>query len=88
MRVRFIRRETTDGGAAAFAPSAATDSDTGLYAGRARREAAEHANRAGAAIPPRLELDTIISAAPRRVILVTYDALARRLAVRSALLAH
>ncbi|MBI2795816.1 MAG: hypothetical protein HYX65_03820 [Gemmatimonadetes bacterium] len=83
VRVSFTRRETTDDDAAAFAPVAAAEADTGLYAGRADREAAEHARRARAAVPPRLGLDTTLTFAPRGVALVTFDAVARRLEVRT-----
>ena len=69
----FIRREKTDNDAAAFAPAAPTATDTGLFAGRAQREAAEHARRASAAIPSRLVLDTLLTFAPRRVAIVTFD---------------
>jgi len=72
VRVSFTRREKTDDDAAAFAKTASTGSDTGLFAGRAQRESAEHARRAGAAIPARLALDTTLTFAPRQVMIVTF----------------
>ena len=72
VRVSFTRRETTDDDAAAFAPTASVEADTGLFAGRAQREAVEHARRARAAIPAHLELDTTLTIAPRQVLVVTF----------------
>ena len=72
VRVWFTRREKTDDDAAAFAPAAASESDTGIFAGRAQREAVEHARRARAAIPAHLELDTTLAIAPRQVLIVTF----------------
>jgi hypothetical protein len=72
VRVSFIRREKTDDDAAAFAPTASAEADTGIFAGRAQREAEEHARRARAAIPARLELDTTLAIAPRQVLIVTF----------------
>lgn len=72
VRVSFTRREKTDDDAAAFAKSTATEVDTGIFAGRAQREATEHARRAGAALPAKLELDTTLTLAPRQVIIVTF----------------
>ncbi len=51
VRVTFTRRERTDDDAAAFAPAVSATVDTGIFAGRAEREAVEHARRARAAIP-------------------------------------
>lgn len=73
VKVTFARREHTDNDAAAFAPVATTGTDTGLFAGRATREAAEHARRAEAAIPALLSLDTSIVIASRSVTLVTLN---------------
>jgi hypothetical protein len=73
VRVTFTRRERTDDDAAAFATVVPPDADTGLFAGRAQREATEHSRRARAAIPPRLALDTTLTLEPRRVALVTFD---------------
>ena len=76
VRVTFTRREATDGDAAAFAPAASrevdTEVDTGIFAGRMRREAEEHARRARAAIPAALELDTMLVIVPRQVLVVTF----------------
>jgi hypothetical protein len=74
IRVTFVRREKTDDDAAAFAPAVSPEADTGLYAGRAQREASEHARRAGAAIPARLALDTSLAFAPRQVKVITFNA--------------
>jgi len=73
LRVSFTRREKTDDDAAAFAKVSAADADTGIFAGRAEREAEEHARRARAAIPARLVLDTAVTLAPGRVAIVTFD---------------
>lgn len=71
VRVTFTRRERTDDDAAAFAPAVSAAVDTGIFAGRAEREAVEHARRARAAIPALLVLDTVLTFAPRRVVMVT-----------------
>ena len=84
IRVTFMRREQTDDDAAAFAPAVSPDADTGLYAGRAQREATEHARRARAAIPARLALDTSLTFVSRPVMLVTFDAERRRLQLLTA----
>lgn len=73
MKLSFVRREKTDNDAAAFAPVGSAAVDTGLFAGRAEREAVEHARRARAAIPPRLELDTTLVFTAGRVVVVTLD---------------
>jgi hypothetical protein len=83
LHVTFTRRERTDNDAAAFARAATTGIDTGLFAGRAEREAAEHARRARAAIPPRLELDTVVTFLAEHVLLVSLDAERRTLFVVS-----
>lgn len=79
VRISFVRREHTDGDAAAFASVTQTGVDTGIFAGRAQREAAEHARRAGAAIPPQLAIDTTITLVAGRVMVVTFDQETRRL---------
>jgi hypothetical protein len=79
LTITFVRRETTDNDAAAFAGGTSPDADTGLFAGRAQREAAEHARRARAAIPPRLDLDTTLEFLPERVVVVSLDAERRTL---------
>jgi hypothetical protein len=73
VRVTFTRRERTDDDAAAFAPAVSAAVDTGIFAGRAEREATEHARRARAAIPARLVFDTVLAFVPRRVAIVTFD---------------
>jgi hypothetical protein len=73
LQISFVRREKTDNDAAAFAPVATTGPDTGLFAGRAQREVVERARRAGAAIPPRLELDTTVTLTAEAVLLVSFD---------------
>ena len=77
--VTLTRREKTDDDAAAYAPVARTDVDTGRYAGRAQREANEHSRRAQAAIPANLTVDTVISLTPRQVALITFNAERRAL---------
>lgn len=81
IRIRFTRREKTDDDAAAYARVSSTRTDTGLFAGRAEREAIEHERRARAAIPPRLELDTTIVFGADRAIIVTLDGERRSLHV-------
>lgn len=73
LHVELTRRERTDGDAAAFTPAPVADADTGIFAGRAQREAAERVRRARAAIPVRLVLDTALVLAPRRVVIVSFD---------------
>ncbi len=73
LHIGFTRRERTDNDAEAFAPASTAGSDTGLFAGRAEREAAEHERRARAAIPARLELDTTLLFGSGRVMVVTLD---------------
>jgi hypothetical protein len=72
--VSFKRREKTDNDAAAFEKEASSESDTGLFAGRAHREAVEHARRARAAIPAQLTLDRSLSFERGRVVIVTFGA--------------
>lgn len=83
LRISFNRRERTDGDAAAFAPTASRDADTGLFAGRAEREAEERARRARAAIPAALSLDTTLTLAAGQVVVVTLDQERRVLALVS-----
>ena len=73
MRISFTRRERIENREEESAPGAVPDADTGLYAGRAAREVAERGRRDRAAIPPRLELDTTVTLAPREVALITFD---------------
>ena len=72
-RVSLTRREKTDDDAAAYAAAVVPDVDTGIYAGRAQREASERARRAGAAIPARLVLDTTFVLPPLRVALIRFN---------------
>lgn len=81
VRISFTRRERPDRDAAVGAPTLAAESDTGLFAGRAEREMVERARRKRAAIPADLVLDTVLSFAPDRVIVVTFDADRRLLGV-------
>jgi hypothetical protein len=71
--VSFTRREKADDDAAAFAPVASAAEDTGLFAGRASREAVERARRARAAVPARLVLDTTIALDSLQVAVVTFN---------------
>jgi hypothetical protein len=50
-----------------------TGGDSGIFAGRAEREADEHARRARAAIPAMPVLDTSLTFTPQRVKLITFD---------------
>lgn len=84
VRVTLTRRENTDEDAGAFTSARLPNADTGLYAGRARREAEEHARRARAAIPPSLMLDTTVAFTPRQVALVTFNAERRMLELHAA----
>lgn len=79
VRVSFTRRETPSAAAATFAQTTPIEVDTGIFAGRAQREAVEHARRVRAAIPAYLELDTTIVFAPREVMIVTFDSERRAL---------
>lgn len=79
IQVTLQRRETPTVADSSLAVD--TEPDTGLYAGRATREATERTRRTLAAIPPRLMLDTTLTFAPARVVLVTFDADRRSLVV-------
>ncbi len=81
LRIAFARRERTDNDAEAFAAVSAAGADTGLFAGRAERETAEHERRARAAIPARLALDTTLAFQAGRAIVVTLDPERRELAI-------
>ena len=86
--VRHLRLELTRlDSATAGEPNADDDrhaevADT-LLGGRGARESDERTRRASEALPPRLVLDTIIAFQPRRVVLVAYDDLRRRLVART-----
>ena len=73
VRVSFTRREKTDTGTTGGTRISTTGVDTGLFAGRAQREVVERARRAGAAIPPHVELDTTIIFLENRVVVVSLD---------------
>ena len=79
VQISFTRREKTDDDAAAFTGPTPTGTDTGLFAGRAQREAVERARRARAAIPSRLSVDTTVTFSRDRVFVVTFDAERRAL---------
>ena len=81
VRIAFARRERKDDDATQAASPLGAETDTGLFAGRAEREAVERARRKRAAIPARLVLDTTVTFAPDRVIVVTFDAERRALDV-------
>ncbi len=81
VRIAFARRERKDDDSALTASTLTAESDTGLFAGRAEREAVERARRKRAAIPARLALDTVLTFEPDRVIVVTFDADRRALDV-------
>jgi hypothetical protein len=72
IRVRFNRREKTDNDAAAFEKEEPSELDSGLFAGRAQREAVEHERRARAAIPAQLALDRALAFRNGRVVIVTF----------------
>lgn len=83
LRVTLARVERVSGEAdssyAALGAARPEQSDTGLFAGRAQREASEHARRAMAAIPPRLDLDETAEFRRGRLLLVTFDSESREL---------
>lgn len=85
IRVSFMRRDARGGGSTVSALPVSGAADTGVFAGRAQREAMEHARRAAAAIPPRLVFDTTLNIAPERVALVTLDPVRRALRLLSEL---
>lgn len=72
LRVVFQRREQVE-----TSEARDLDSVAGAFerepASRARRETMERARRSGAAIPPLLQLDTVIEFQAGRVVLVTLD---------------
>lgn len=79
IRVTLRRRETPT--ATDTSLVVGSEPDTGLYAGRAAREATERTRRTLAAIPPSLTLDTTITFVRARVVLVTFDPDRRALVV-------
>ena len=81
VHVSFRRREQTDDDAAAFDKSERAEQDSGIFAGRAKREVEERARRARAAVPPKLELEATLGFAPGEVVVVTLDSERAKLAV-------
>lgn len=78
--VSFVRREQVEDKEEVFEKvEAEHDADTGVFAGRARREAIEHSRRVRAAIPPRLTLDTTLALAAGQVVVVSLDPERQRL---------
>lgn len=88
VQLAFSRREQASADLVSGTPAVAAEADTGIFAGRAAREASERGRRAGAAVPPRMTLDTVLVFAPQQVILVSFDPDGRRLVVRSDLSAR
>ena len=84
VRITFARREMASVDSVGRTNIEVVRADTGLFAGRAQREVAERVRRAAAAIPARLELDTTMTFAANRVILVSLDPERRALRVLSA----
>jgi hypothetical protein len=84
VRVSLTRREKTDDDSTAFSKVRMPEADTGLYAGRAGREAEERARRARAAIPRDLSLDTVLVFGERQVVLVTFNAERRQLELQAS----
>jgi len=74
VRISFRRRERTDGDTVAIASAPPTSGDTGIFAGRAEREAVERTRRARAAIPAVLLLDTSLVFRSGRGVIVTFNA--------------
>ena len=81
IQLEFSRRERASDDSLRGA-AAVPDADTGIFAGRAAREASERGRLTRAAVPPRLTLDTAITFAPQQVVLVTFDPDGRRLVLR------
>lgn len=88
VQLEFARRERAGGDTASGGAVVAPEADTGIFAGRAAREASERGRRTRAAVPPLLTLDTVLTFAPQQVILVTFDPDQRRLVVKAELSAR
>ena len=73
LRITFARREKAGADTSALVTTASAVADTGIFAGRAQREATERMRRARAAIPARLELDTTITLVENRVVVISLD---------------
>jgi len=84
VRVSLNRREKPDQDAAALERETSSEPDSGLFAGRAQREAVEHARRARAAIPARLGLERTVQFQSGQVVIVTFEAERGSLALLSA----
>lgn len=82
LRLDVTRLDSTSAPEGAGPPQGAAPADT-LLGGRAEREADERRRREAEAIPPRLALDTLLTLAPGRVVLVVYDESTRRLRART-----
>ena len=83
VQLEFARRERAGGDSASGGAAVAAEADTGIFAGRAAREASERGRRTRAAVPPLLTLDTVLTFAPQQVILVTFDSDKRLLMVKA-----
>lgn len=81
VRVSFTRREQPQGRDTPATKEGRSESDTGIFAGRAEREEEERSRRRRAAIPGLLVLDTTLVFAPGRVVLVTLNGERRMLEV-------
>ena len=73
VRVSFTRREQPRDDRIEARRERRSESDTGIFAGRAEREEEERSRRRRAAIPSLLVLDTTLVFAPGRVVLVTLN---------------
>jgi hypothetical protein len=78
--VRFVRLDSSS----VREEDERTDSVSAGIPDRSVREAEERRRRRAEAIPPVLQLDTTVTIASRRVLLVTYDEPSRRLVARTA----
>jgi hypothetical protein len=83
VRVTLTRREAVDTGRTESLEVHEEETDTGLFAGRAEREATERTRRRHAAIPPALALDRRVTFAPGQVVLVIFQAEHRQLELRT-----
>ena len=83
IQLEFARRERAGADTASGGTAVAPVADTGIFAGRAAREASERGRRTRAAVPPLMTLDTMLTFAPQQVILMTFDADQRRLVVKA-----
>ena len=81
VRVSFTRREQPRDRRTEARSERRSESDTGIFAGRAEREEEERSRRRRAAIPSQLVLDTTLVFVPGRVVLVTLNSERRALEV-------